>query len=1117
MILRVHNDQNADNSNTDGWSGSTALTEAQIAEIVDPQGGDASLDITSIPSPFGRWDLIRTAFRNVTDSGRFEGRTLDHKLVSDTLDVAQIFFHLDRLRKQGLVDLLCWDKEKEVTRLKESTELGHRELGKALSKYIAQDAASFNFDELESITLLRFIHPETGQKIIIGSTSPVTIFTVAPGDLSHIRAYISFGKDKPFDGDYCPLYKREPAFIVWLYALKASYPSFERHFKVLADYLVRIQSQLAPNIQKEINALSEQTYREDYAPQDYTAGNPISILQRLPLYASAGTDTNQIAKKSEFAIVSTRNLKVGAKAPLVLPAKPGYDKLFYVVDNWDKETKVPTSDPLPLEQRRLPASGEQYPYLCIGDFLEDTLILLKNEINRDNFYTGEVGAALASASRGGCLLPLKPLFFEYFSAKDLITRKMIELDAIGTDIVVKLTIPVRGGKIVYERNYSRYDADDLYTHQSGQYKSYSFELGMLKAKQHTHLCYVSDPSVDARLEAYDTEGHLIPEEYHVTQEVQSIGVSNIVELRDSMQTMRVTLGGVSAYIIPQIDAEPTNPSPAIVYAVDLGTTNTVVAFKDSQMPEFLSWKANDMLRMLTTFNRLLDGKTFIESRLVIPELGGECAFPLRSALRVNTGKEPYKGAFSNSSPDFTYQRISTPPTASFRETDIKWKGVNSKHLQAYVDSICKLIAMHAEHRGATSISVFWSYPSSMNSSSLRNLRSVWKSAFEDYIKSNKSFEATELGEENEAVAPYRYYSRTAGVQGHTVAMDIGGGTVDVLLTGFTAKDPMYLTSFRFGGNTLLLSPSNALSTGAGLCVALKDYLGTIAADQNPSVQWILEMMETLLASGESKEAAEYFFALEKMIANSGQQKSITVKLSDILNDDELPLIHFRSLILLYFVAQVYHIAKLTCALGTAVPDNFVFSGNGSRLLECLGDDDFLSRVITEIFIWVYNQAQVKTEYPIQIKAKHNDKPKESTTLGMLYTSNVQALRPERVVLAYSDRLVRDDETSAELPDGGDFATERDKTLADIQELALLLKALQKRLHLDSEEGYTSESLDLIAKSLADTKSNSNAFFSYVVPRIEEDKEISEGILFMLLSERLKQIGLDIYKELCCPR
>ena len=72
--------------------------------------------------------------------------------------------------------------------------------------------------------------------------------------------------------------------------------------------------------------------------------------------------------------------------PLVLPAKPGYDRLFYVVDNWDKETQVPSSDSLPLDQRRLPGSGEQYPYLCIGDFLEDTLILLENEINKDNFY-----------------------------------------------------------------------------------------------------------------------------------------------------------------------------------------------------------------------------------------------------------------------------------------------------------------------------------------------------------------------------------------------------------------------------------------------------------------------------------------------------------------------------------------------------------------------------------------------------------------------------------------------------------------------------------------------------------------------------------------------------------
>lgn len=101
MILRLHEDQNADNTNIDGWAKANSLTADQIAEIVDPNGGDAKIDLASIPSPFGRWDLIRTAFRNVAESGIFVGNTLDHRLVSDTLDVAQVFFHLDRLKQQG--------------------------------------------------------------------------------------------------------------------------------------------------------------------------------------------------------------------------------------------------------------------------------------------------------------------------------------------------------------------------------------------------------------------------------------------------------------------------------------------------------------------------------------------------------------------------------------------------------------------------------------------------------------------------------------------------------------------------------------------------------------------------------------------------------------------------------------------------------------------------------------------------------------------------------------------------------------------------------------------------------------------------------------------------------
>ena len=48
-----------------------------------------------IPSPFARMDLVRTAFRYITSHGELEGTTIYHRLVSDCLDVAEIFFNIE--------------------------------------------------------------------------------------------------------------------------------------------------------------------------------------------------------------------------------------------------------------------------------------------------------------------------------------------------------------------------------------------------------------------------------------------------------------------------------------------------------------------------------------------------------------------------------------------------------------------------------------------------------------------------------------------------------------------------------------------------------------------------------------------------------------------------------------------------------------------------------------------------------------------------------------------------------------------------------------------------------------------------------------------------------------
>ena len=70
--------------------------------IEDPDGASAKNEITSIPSPFARIDLIKTAFKEVCKCNRrmhkidLDGNSIYHKMVSDTLDVAEIFFNIDR-------------------------------------------------------------------------------------------------------------------------------------------------------------------------------------------------------------------------------------------------------------------------------------------------------------------------------------------------------------------------------------------------------------------------------------------------------------------------------------------------------------------------------------------------------------------------------------------------------------------------------------------------------------------------------------------------------------------------------------------------------------------------------------------------------------------------------------------------------------------------------------------------------------------------------------------------------------------------------------------------------------------------------------------------------------
>ena len=106
-----------------GWKKSAQYGQNIIDSLIDPNEEVATKEITSIPSPFARIELVKTAFKNVSkkkgdDYVNLEGNTIFHKMVSDSLDVAQIFFEYSKYSKQKCAFWAC-----EYTNIKTITLL----------------------------------------------------------------------------------------------------------------------------------------------------------------------------------------------------------------------------------------------------------------------------------------------------------------------------------------------------------------------------------------------------------------------------------------------------------------------------------------------------------------------------------------------------------------------------------------------------------------------------------------------------------------------------------------------------------------------------------------------------------------------------------------------------------------------------------------------------------------------------------------------------------------------------------------------------------------------------------------------------------------------------------
>ena len=140
------------NDNIEDWQNSTIYGSNAIEAIQDPAGASARKEITSIPSPFARIDLVKSAFQSLVDSENLEGKTIFHKMVSDCFDIGEIFFNIDK--HQDKVRIIVWDKQKDLDNLLNSINSKHRLLGETLKLYLDQDAKAYNFEDTQRLYLL---------------------------------------------------------------------------------------------------------------------------------------------------------------------------------------------------------------------------------------------------------------------------------------------------------------------------------------------------------------------------------------------------------------------------------------------------------------------------------------------------------------------------------------------------------------------------------------------------------------------------------------------------------------------------------------------------------------------------------------------------------------------------------------------------------------------------------------------------------------------------------------------------------------------------------------------------------------------------------------------------
>lgn len=958
-----------------GWFKSGIITSKHL-ETIKTEGKDVA---TSIPTPFATIDLVKSAFKWVSEN-QIKGNSAHHKLVSDALDVAQLFFTAPKFASQ--IRIVSWSPKDRFRELNENGQRTHMKFAETLQLFWDQDSLDeleangdvlYNFEKVNRLYFL--LNKENNR--VIGGTSPATMFIASP-DVRKVteNLNIKIGHDELFDNEFASLSERESSFIEYFYTL-AKQPGFAHYFPEVYEYLEKTKEIITGDIRSKITEIDAEKLSEYGACQVLENENDTCEILGIKLGVQQ-IAPGIISEESDFVINS--DFSIDDQLPLVLPQFPFSKGWTYTTSGvmWDEKTKIPDKNRESSNTSKLPVQNDPYYWLTIGNFFEDKIIELPYPIDDSKFITCESKRHL---------LPLSATFFKYFEA-DKADQYLTLKERSGGNIDAELRIPVKGGEIYFKKQYSTADKniEKLDVHLA--------IFPFLKSNEITLTHYIGllddrlEKSNDIRLSTFrggvqqllnssitrnpGEGGELLSKYYKVDNQPDVIGVS---------------VNSTNAHVIPKMNV--VNGTAKVNFAIDFGTTNTHIEYQfgDNDSISFDNSPSSPIWQSL--INRNVDDidPVFIENentfeQEILPfalSSSNGLRFPLRSALVHNKDVDfNYKVDIIRQVNNYLLLEKRSVPKYLELNTQLKWSNyadtVDEKKVESYLEFLATIAFYKTLQLGGSpsNSTITWFYPVSMDEGELDVFFKLWKGVYKKVFKQDTEKNIIGIPE---SIAPYLFYKSTVG--GLSLSIDVGGGSSDIAVYDEDDKKAKLISSFKFAGNAIFGDgyPSAEFKNNSdqnGFVKTFKksafDAIQSADANVANELKGILNGILNLRKN--SSDFSSFLFALEKDQSNEFSytrllQRNKRLKLS----------------ILVFYGAIAYYSAKLLQKSGISIPKFILLSGTASKSASIIDASDelkHLSNMFQQIFEAVF---KVKVKQQIQIKL--SSIPKEVTCKGAL--------------------------------------------------------------------------------------------------------------------------------------